>query len=206
MPRFADLSVSDFLNALSSPSPTPGGGTASAIAGAVGASLLLMVASLEKTKTGSEEERMLLADARQALGPIRTRLIELADADSASFDQVIAAYRLPKGTDDEKAARAAVIQRALWRATEVPLDTLRACTDAVEYGPVVARCGNPTAASDVGVGVRLLEAAAGGAEANVRINLKSIRDESLKTDAERNAARYLERTLTSSASARALLA
>jgi formiminotetrahydrofolate cyclodeaminase len=204
MPRFADLSVSDFLKALSSSSPTPGGGTASAIAGAMGASLLLMVASLEKTKTGSEEERLLLADARQALGPLCTRLVELADADSESFDQVIAAYRLPKGTDDEKAARAAVIQRALWRATEVPLETLRVCTDAVEYGPVVARCGNPTAASDVGVGVRLLEAAAGGAEANVRINLKSIRDEALKGDAERNAARYLERTLTSSASARAL--
>ncbi len=90
------------------------------------------------------------------------------------------AYRLPKGSDDEKAARASVIQRALWRATEVPLDTLRACADALEYGPVVARCGNPTAASDVGVGVRLLEAAAGGAEANVRINLKGIRDEALK--------------------------
>jgi formiminotetrahydrofolate cyclodeaminase len=206
MPRFADLSVSDFLNEISSSSPTPGGGTASAIAGAIGASLLLMVASLEKTKSGSEEERLLLADARQALAPLRAKLTELADADSESFDQVMAAYRLPKGTDDEKAARAAVIQRALWRATEVPLDTLRACTDAIEYGPVVARCGNPTAASDVGVGVRLLEAAAGGAEANVRINLKSIRDEALKQDAERNAARFLERTLASSASARALLA
>jgi formiminotetrahydrofolate cyclodeaminase len=206
MPRFADLSVSDFLNELSSSSPTPGGGTASAIAGAIGASLLLMVASLDKTKSGSEEERLLLADARQALAPLRAKLTDLADADSESFDQVMAAYRLPKGTDDEKAARAAVIQRALWRATEVPLDTLRACTDAIEYGPVVARCGNPTAASDVGVGVRLLEAAAGGAEANVRTNLKSIRDEALKQDAERNAARFLERTLASSASARALLA
>ncbi len=205
MPRFADLSVSDFLNELSSASPTPGGGTASAVAGAIGASLLLMVASLEKTKSGSEEERLLLADARQALTPLRAKLTALADADSESFDHVMAAYRLPKGTDDEKAARAAVIQRALWRATEVPLDTLRACTDAIEYGPVVARCGNPTAASDVGVGVRLLEAAAGGAEANVRINLKSIRDEALKQDAERNAARFLERTLASSASARALL-
>ena len=206
MPRFADLSVSDFLNALSSPSPTPGGGTAAALAGALGASLLLMVAGLEKTKTGSDEERTLLADAKQALTPIRARLLELADADAESFDQVMAAYRLPKTTDDEKAARAAVVQRALWRATEVPLDTLRACTDAIEYGPVVARCGNPSAASDVGVGVRLLEAAAGGAEANVRVNLKSIRDEALKGDAERNAARFLERTLASTASARALLA
>ena len=206
MSRFADLSVADFLNALSSPSPTPGGGTAAAMAGALGASLLLMVAGLEKTKTGSEEERTLLADAKRALTPIRARLLDLADADAESFDQVMAAYRLPKASDEEKAARAAVIQRALWRATEVPLDTLRACTDAIEYGPVVARCGNPSAVSDVGVGIRLLEAAAGGAEANVRVNLKGIRDEALKGDAERNAARFLERTLASTASARALLA
>jgi glutamate formiminotransferase/formiminotetrahydrofolate cyclodeaminase len=205
MPRFADFTVSDFLDALSSSSPTPGGGTASAIAGAIGASLFLMVAGLEKSKSGTDEERLLLAEAKRALVPLRARLIELADADSEAFGAVMDAYRLPKGGDDEKAARASVIQRALWRATEVPLDTLRACADALEYGPVVARCGNPTAASDVGVGVRLLEAAAGGAEANVRVNLKGIRDEALKGDAERNAARCLERTLSSTASARKLL-
>jgi formiminotetrahydrofolate cyclodeaminase len=205
MPRFAELTVSDFLSALSSSSPTPGGGTASAIAGAIGASLLLMVAGLEKSKTGSEEERLLLADSKRALVPLRSRLIELADADTAAFNEVMDAYRMSKANDEEKAARAEVIQRALWRATEVPLDTLRVCADALEYGPVVARCGNPTAASDVGVGVRLLEAAAGGAEANIRVNLKGIRDESLKGDAERDAARLLERTLVSTASARKLL-
>lgn len=167
--------------------------------------MLLMVAGLEKSKSGTEEERLLLADARRALVPLRTRLMALADSDSEAFEQVMDAYRLPKGSDEEKAARASVIQRALWRATEVPIDTLRACADALEYGPVVARCGNPTAASDVGVGVRLLEAAAGGAEANVRINLKGIRDEALKGDAQRDSARLLERTLASTASARKLL-
>lgn len=175
------------------------------MAGAMGASLLSMVAGLDKSKNGNEDERVLLADATRALVPLSARLVELADTDSEAFEQVMAAYRLPKGTEDEKAARASVIQRALWRATEVPLETLRVCADALEYGPVVARCGNPTAASDVGVGVRLLEAAAGGAEANVRINLNGIRDEALKADAERNATRFLERTLASSAAARALL-
>ncbi|MGH9386762.1 MAG: cyclodeaminase/cyclohydrolase family protein [Vicinamibacterales bacterium] len=206
MPRCSDLSVSDFLAALSSPTPTPGGGTAAAIAGAMGASLLLMVSSLDKSKSGTEEERMLLADAKRALVPLRTRLTELADADSEAFDQVMAAYRLPKGSEEEKAARSSVIQRALWRATEVPLDTLRVCAGVLEYGPVIARCGNPTAASDVGVGVRLIEAAAGGAEANVRINLAGIRDEGLKADAERDATRYMERTLACTAAARKLLA
>jgi methenyltetrahydrofolate cyclohydrolase len=206
MPRFADQSVSEFLAALSSSSPTPGGGTASAIAGAMGASLLLMVAGLDKSKNDTQEERVLLADARRALATLCARLVELADTDAEAFDQVMAAYRLPKGNEEEKAARTSVIQRALWRATEVPLETLRVCADALEYGPVVARCGNRTAASDVGVGVRLLEAAAGGAEANVRTNLNGIRDEALKADAERNATRFLERTLASSAAARALLA
>ena len=205
MPRFADLTVSEFLSALCSASPTPGGGTASAVAGAMGASLLLMVAGLDKSKNGTDDEKTLLADAKRALAPLCSRMVELADADSEAFDHVMAAYRLPKSTEEEKAARTSVIQRALWRATEVPLETLRVCADALEYGPVVARCGNPTAASDVGVGVRLLEAAAGGAEANVRINLNGIRDESLKADAERSATRFLERTLASSASARALL-
>jgi glutamate formiminotransferase/formiminotetrahydrofolate cyclodeaminase len=205
MPRFAEFTVSDLLDALSSSSPTPGGGTASAIAGAMGASLLLMVAGLEKSKSGTNEERLQLADAKRALVPLRARLMDLADADTEAFNQVMDAYRLPKGTDEERAARASVIQRALWRATEVPLDTLQACADALEYGPVVAGCGNPTAASDVGVGVRLLEAAAGGAEANVRINLKGLRDESLKGDAERDAARFLERVLAGSAAARKLL-
>ena len=205
MPRFAELTVSDFLSALSKSTPTPGGGTAAAIAGAMGASLLLMVAGLEKSKSGSEEEKLLLAEAKHALVPLRTRLVELADADTDAFNQVMDAYRLPKANDDEKAARAAVIQRALWRATEVPLETLRVCADALEYGPLIARCGNPTASSDVGVGVRLLEAAAGGAEANVRVNLKGIRDEALKTDAERNAARFVERTLANTAAARKVL-
>lgn len=168
--------------------------------------MLLMVAGLEKSKSGTEEERVLLADAKHALAPLCTRFMELADADSDAFDQVMDAYRLPKGNEEEKAARTAVIQRALWRATEVPLETLRVCADVLEYGPVVATCGNLSAASDVGVAVRLLEAAAGGAEANVRINLKSIRDESLTAEAERSATRFLERTLASSAAARALLA
>src|SRR5262245_47377541 len=109
MPRFAELTVSDFLSALSNSTPTPGGGTAAAIAGAMGASLLLMVAGLEKSKSGSEEEKLLLAEAKHALVPLRTRLVELADADTDAFNQVMDAYRLPKASDDEKAARAAVI-------------------------------------------------------------------------------------------------
>ena len=103
--RFADLTVAALLDALASPDPTPGGGTASAIAGAMGASLLIMVTGLAKSKTNTDDEKAALEAARLALEPLRAELMRLADADSDAFDQVMAAYRRPKATDEEKAAR-----------------------------------------------------------------------------------------------------
>ncbi|MFA5911600.1 MAG: cyclodeaminase/cyclohydrolase family protein [Vicinamibacterales bacterium] len=174
--KFSDMTVAQFLGALASPDPTPGGGTASAIAGAMAASLLVMVSGLAKSHTNTDVEKEALAAARQALQPLSATLVDLADADSAAFDDVLSAYRLPKATDDEKAARSAAIQSALQGATVVPLHTLRACTEALAHAGVVAACGNRSAVSDVGVAIGLLEAAAAGAEANVRINLGSVRD------------------------------
>ena len=129
--RFADMTVSQLLAALASPDPTPGGGTAAAIAGAMGTSLLVMVAGLAKSRNNTDDEKAALAKARAAIEPITARLTELADADAAAFDEVMAAYRLPKATDEEKAARTQAIQAALRGATEVPLETLRACADAL---------------------------------------------------------------------------
>jgi formiminotetrahydrofolate cyclodeaminase len=173
---FAEHSVSKFLDALASSEPTPGGGTAAAIAGAMGVSLLVMVSGLAKSRTNTPEEKDELTDARTALGPIRERLVGLADTDTAAFNAVMAAYKLPKGTDEEKAARSARIQRALHEATTVPLETLRACADALELAVTVATDGNRSAVSDIGVAVGLLEAAASGADANVQTNLESLKD------------------------------
>src|SRR5829696_597097 len=108
--HFASMSVAELLAALASPNPTPGGGTAAAIAGAMGTSLLVMVAGLAKSKNNLDEEKSALAHARAALEPISSRLMQLAGADSDAFDQVMAAYRLPKATDEEKAARTKGIQ------------------------------------------------------------------------------------------------
>lgn len=170
------MTVSQLLAALASPEPTPGGGTAAAIAGAMGASLLVMVTGLAKSKTNSDEEKAALLKARAAIEPIVTRLTALADADTEAFNAVMAAYRLPKATDAEKAARSAAIQEALRGATIVPLETLRACVDAIDHGRAVAEHGNRSAASDAGVAMSLLKAAADGAAANVRINLGSLKD------------------------------
>ena len=183
MPRFADLTVSAFLDALAHSDPTPGGGTAAAIAGAMGTALLIMVAGLSKSRTGADEERVALAEAAAALKSTRERLTALADADTDAFNQVMAAYRLPKSTDQEKAARTDAIQQALKAATSAPLETLRVAGEAMRIAQTVAQHGNRSAASDVGVGVGLLEAAAQGAAANVRINLGSLKDDAFTSSA-----------------------
>ena len=191
MNRFADMTVSQLLAALASPSPTPGGGSAAAIAGAIGASLLMMVAGLAKSKNNTDEEKAALTEARAAIEPITKRLSELADADAASFDAVMAAYRLAKATDEEKHARTRAIQSALRGATEVPLETLRACTAALGHSRAVADYGNQSAESDTGVAIGLLKAAATGAAGNVRINLGGLKDEKFKAAVEAETARLL---------------
>ena len=191
-PTFASMTVAQLLDALASPDPTPGGGTAAAIAGAMGASLAMMVAGLEKSRNNTADEKAFLTAAVAALKPAKARLISLADADAASFDAVMAAYRLPKAKDEEKAARSQAIQAALRGATEVPLETLRASVDALAPARVVAEHGNRSAESDVGVAIGLLQAAANGAAANVRMNLGGLKDETFKTATEAATARLLE--------------
>ncbi|MBY0496177.1 MAG: cyclodeaminase/cyclohydrolase family protein [Cyanobacteria bacterium] len=177
---------------MSSPNPTPGGGTAAAIAGAMGTSLLVMVAGLTKSKNNTGEEKAALARAKAALEPITSQLTNLADADAASFDAVMAAYRLPKASDEEKSARTRAIQSALKGATEVPLETLRACANALAHGRAVVDYGNPSAESDTGVAIGLLQAAANGAAANVRSNLGGLKDEAFKSATEAETARLLD--------------
>src|SRR5688572_14231448 len=189
--HFAAMTVAELLAALASPEPTPGGGTAAAIAGAMGTSLLVMVAGLAKSKNNTDEEKAALATARAAIEPIIARLTALADADSAAFDAVMTAYRLPKATDQDKAARTHAIQAALRGATEIPLETLRACAGALEHARAVADYGNRSADSDVGVAIGLLKAAAAGAAANVRINLEGLKDEGFKAAAKAETARLL---------------
>ena len=181
MTRFSDLTVGQFLEALADPNPTPGGGTASAIAGAIGTALLVMVTGLAKSGNNMDEEKATLASAKAALTPLGATLTTLADADAAAFDEVMSAYRQPKASEEEKADRSAAIQAALQSATLVPLRTLRACAQVMAHAGLVAAHGNRSAVSDVRVAIGLLEAAAGGAEANVRINLAAVRGQRFTT-------------------------
>src|SRR5258705_6842641 len=173
---YSEMALADLLDAFSSTDPVPGGGSAAALAGAVGASLLLMVAGIPKTKTGAPEETADLAEAAAHLHPLRDQLLELVDRDSEAYKQVMVALRLAKDTDAEKAARRQAVDRATRGATDTPLDTMRACQQALRGAVIVAANGNRRTTSDVGVGVELLLAALRGARLNVDINLSTLDD------------------------------
>ena len=171
-----DKSVRDLLTAFSSSDPTPGGGSAAALASSVGASLLLMVASLPRTRTNADDERLALKAAAAVITGLRHQLTEAIDADTKAYDQVVAAYKLPKATPEDQQARKTAIQAALRVATDVPLSVMRLSAQAHAQAAVVAANGLAGAASDVGVACALLIAGATGAKLNVEINLGSVSD------------------------------
>jgi len=142
------LSAEALLDRLAASDPTPGGGSAAAWAGATGAALVCMVAGMDKTRTGAPEERTRLAALLQDTLSVGRRLRALVDEDTAAYDAVMAAYRLPRGTDEEKAARKPVIAAALARATEVPLETAERCAVVLAAAAAAAADGNPNALSD----------------------------------------------------------
>jgi formiminotetrahydrofolate cyclodeaminase len=184
-----DLPTRDLLTAFSSPAPTPGGGSAAALASAVGASLLMMVTQLPKTRSGSDEDRAALAAAGGALTDVRAQLTAAIDADTEAYDRVVAAYKLPKASADEQVGRKAAIQQALRAATDVPLGVVRLSAAALASAIAIAAHGHRAAASDVGVAVALLRAGARGARLNVEINIGGLSD----ADYAKKAAAEIER-------------
>jgi len=178
MTRFAEMALADLIDAFSSTDAVPGGGSAAALAGAMGVSLLMMVAGLPKTRTGAPEETADLAEASSRLHPLRDALVELVDRDSDAYRQVLAAFRLPKVSEAEKAARKEAIDAATRAAIDTPLDTMRLCQQALRGAVIVASNGSRKTTSDVGVALELLVAALRGARLNVDINLAGLNDES----------------------------
>lgn len=201
----ADTPLRGLLAAFSSPDPTPGGGSASALASAVGASLLMMVAGLPKTRTGSDAERADLAAAAAALDAIRARLTGAIDADASAYDQVVAAYKLPKGTPDDQASRKAAIQQALRAATEVPLEVMRLSAAAIDHAKTIAANGHRAAASDVGVAAALLGAGLRGAALNIEINAGSVSDPAYVEHVRAESARLSDASGRTAGEAEALL-
>jgi methenyltetrahydrofolate cyclohydrolase len=174
---YSTFALADFLDALATGEPAPAGGSAAAASAAMGVSLLIMVASLPKTRTGAPEEVADLAEAAARLRPLRDRLLELVDADSEAYTAVVAAYRHPRGNEAEKAARATAIADAMRLATDVPMAGMRACQQALRGAGVVAGAALASAAGDVVVGIELLGAALRGFGLSVDINVRALKDE-----------------------------
>ena len=174
--KLIDLTVKGFADETSRESPAPGGGTISAYMGALGAALGTMVANLSSHKAGWDarwEEFSNWADKGQK---IQSELMNLVDEDTEAFNRIMEAFGLPKGTDEEKAARSAAIQAATLFATQVPLHTMQASFKVFELCKAMAEEGNPNSVSDAGVGVLAARAAVLGAGLNVKINASGLKD------------------------------
>jgi len=177
------LTVEDFVNELASDSPTPGGGSASALAGAMAAAMVEMACNLtvgrEKFQDVEGELQTVLARAKE----LREKMLEAVDEDTKAYDAVSQAYKLAKNTDAEKAERTAAIQAALQHATDVPLQVAKAASETAQLAVIAVKKSNPNVASDARVARLLADAARDGAIANVEINLGSIKDEDFSSRA-----------------------
>jgi formiminotetrahydrofolate cyclodeaminase len=175
--RLGGLTVEGFLQRLGSDAPTPGGGAAGAIAGATGAALIAMVGRLTVDKPGFEAVAARMRALVERADVARSAFLELADRDAHAFDGVMAAFKLPKGTEQERTVRSAAIQAGYERAASVPLEIARAAVGLMELAEEATASGNPQAASDGISAAAHLHTAALCAIANVEINAASLRDE-----------------------------
>jgi methenyltetrahydrofolate cyclohydrolase len=173
---FADMTLEAFLDDLASSKPAPGGGSVAALAGSLGAALVSMVANLtvgkEKYRNVEPEVKAILTESET----LRHRLLAYIDEDVAAFNVYSAAAKLPRDTDEQKAARSAAIQKALMNAVDPPMNTVKACVEVLDLCRPIAEKGNVQAVSDAGVGALLAEAGLRSAALNVQINLGWIKD------------------------------
>jgi formiminotetrahydrofolate cyclodeaminase len=192
-----DLPARALLDRFAARDPTPGGGSAAALAGALAAALVSMVCAMDKTRSGEGSERARLDTAGAGARDAGERLRSLVDEDTAAYESVMDAYRLPKGSDEEKARRKQAVAAALAHATEVPRRTAESCLAVLRAAAEAAAVGNPNALSDAKTAGALAFAGLLGALENVKINLGPNAEPSAlaKVDALRDQARKLSETL-----------
>jgi formiminotetrahydrofolate cyclodeaminase len=188
MTEFGALRIDEFLRALGSSEPTPGGGTAAAVSGAMGASLVEMVAALTLSKERFAEAHPAIRVIAEAASAAHAELLALAREDAEAYETVVTARRLPRETEDEKAARSRAISDANRIATEVPMRTARVAVRLLGALPELVEKGNPSAVSDAGTAALLLETAAVSGLLNVGINLPGVKDPAFIAEMNRETA------------------
>lgn len=186
-----DETLGAFLDSVAAATPTPGGGSVSAVVAALGAALARMVAGLARDKKGYESVQSDLVQIETKASVLQERLLKLAEEDSRAYGKVVEAMKLPKGTDGERASRVEALQAAYKEATRVPLETMDACSEVLELAALAVEKGNRGATTDAAVAILLAEAGLRGASLNARINLASIRDEGFRSSAEAKMDRIL---------------
>ncbi len=174
--KLVDLTCTEFADETASESPAPGGGSISAYMGALAAALGTMVANLSAHKPGWDDRWKEFSDFADRGRELIQRLNALVDEDTEAFNGIMAVLAMPKGTDEEKAARARAMEAATLYAAQVPMKTVRAALEVFPLLQAMAENGNPASASDSGVGAYAAEAAVNGAALNVRINASSLAD------------------------------
>lgn len=174
--KLVDMSVRAFAEETASESPAPGGGSIAATMGALGAALATMVANLSSHKRGWDERWAEFSDWAERGKSFYDRLLKLVDEDTEAFNALMGAFALPKGTDEEKAARSEAIQAATRVAIEIPLAVMQTACDSMDVIAAMAEIGNPNSVSDAGVGALAARSAVLGAHLNVKINAGSIKD------------------------------
>ncbi len=180
--KLINMTIQDYMELLSSDAPAPGGGSVSALSAAQGAALVAMVCNLTIPKEKYAPYKELCTQVRAKILAVRDQLIEGIDKDTEAYSRVSSAFKMPKETDEQKAARSCAIQEATKEATRVPYQTMEVCLKGLDITAEIVGRSNPNAASDLGVAALNLLAGLKGAYMNVMINLPGIKDEAVKAE------------------------
>ena len=174
--KLTEMKVLDYLELLKSDAPAPGGGSVSALTGAQGLSLLLMVADLTLTREKYQEDHPLCLQVKEAGLPLFHAMTDAVDRDTQAYNKVSAAYKMSKETEEQKTIRSKAIGEANLLATQIPFEVMTLAVQGLKLVEQLVGHSNPNAASDLGVAATCLETAAKGAWLNVSINLPGVKD------------------------------
>ena len=193
--KLAEMQVTEFVNLMASDAPAPGGGSAAALEGALGAALTAMVCALPvgKKKDAYVQERAV--ESQKKAEDLKARFVDVMDRDTEAFNAVSAVFAMPKDTDEQKAARKAAMQEALKGCTKTPFEMMQLACETLELTRSLVGRLNASAASDLGCSALSLRAAIQGAWLNVLINISGIADEAFAAEYRKNGEALLAKAL-----------
>lgn len=193
--KLADMQVTEFVNLMASDAPAPGGGSAAALEGALGAALTAMVCALTVGKKKYADVQELAVESQKKAEELKARFVDVMDRDTEAFNAVSAVFAMPKDTDEQKAARKAAMQEALKGCTKTPFEMMQLACETLELTRSLVGRLNASAASDLGCSALSLRAAIQGAWLNVLINISGIADEAFAAEYRKNGEALLAKAL-----------